>query len=446
LEFVRQLTSANQKKAESRPDKITATATQEKLWRPLEALLNLRALEALRYREFRLLWYGQVFTSMATWMDSVARGWLIYELTNSSFQLGLVRGVQAIPILLLSPIAGTAADLYSRKTQILIAQIIDGLLYAWVAVMIINGSIEPWHVYVTALGLATVQTFQQPSRAAMVADTVPSAYLTNAMGLNAVVFNSARSAGPALAGLLIAGFGTAGSYSVQAFFYLLATLWTFMLHTEQRSAASAHGHAADGESFGQNIVEGWKFSWRNDEVRISLIVVSIAMLLLIPFTTLLPIFARDILQVGATGQGLLLTSMGVGALFSSVFVASLGDRMPRGLFMIGGVALYGILVVVFAASSWYPLSILVMFIIGLCHVTSHALIQIVIQSYSPPEFRGRTMAIFHMTQVIHVIGAMFVGGLASLIGARWAAASMSLAGTSVMVVLYVLIPRARRIQ
>jgi len=91
-------------------------------------LLRLRALEALRYREFRLLWYGQVFTSMATWMDSVARGWLIYELTNSSFQLGLVRGVQAIPILLLSPIAGSAADLYSRKTQILIAQIVDGLL------------------------------------------------------------------------------------------------------------------------------------------------------------------------------------------------------------------------------------------------------------------------------------------------------------------------------
>jgi MFS family permease len=303
---------------------------------------------------------------MATWMDSVARSWLIYELTNSSFQLGLVRGVQAIPILLLSPIAGSAADLYSRKTQILIAQIVDGLLYAWIAVMIVTDHIEPWHVYLTAVGLATVQSFQQPSRTAMVSDTVPAANLTNAMGLNAVVFNSARSVGPALAGLLIAAFGTAGSYSVQALFYLLATLWTFSLRAEQRAAASTRGHAAHGESFGQNIVEGWKFSWRNDEVRISLIVVSIAMLLLIPFTTLLPVFARDILQVGATGQGLLLTSMGVGALFSSVLVASLGDRMPRGLFMIGGVALYGILVVVFAASSWYALSILVMFIIGLC--------------------------------------------------------------------------------
>jgi MFS family permease len=403
-------------------------------------------LEALNYRDFRLLWYGQVFTSMATWMDSIARGWLIYELTNSSFQLGLVRGVQAIPTLLLSPIAGSAADLYSRKTQILIAQIVDGLLYAWVAVMIITGDIQPWHVYVTSLGLATVQAFQLPSRSSMVSDSVPPNCLTNAMGLNAVVFNSARSAGPALAGVLIAFYGTAGSYSVQALFYLLATVWTIMLRPEQRTSGTDRAHAAHGESFGQNILEGWKFSWNNYEVRVGLLVVSIAMFLLIPFTTLLPVFARDILQVGARGQGILLTCMGIGALFSSVLVAFVGDRMPRGLFMIGGVGLYGILLVIFAASSSFGLSMALMFMIGLCHVTSHALIQIVIQSYSPSEFRGRTMAIFHMTQVILVIGAMFVGGLASLIGARWAATWMSVAGTAAMIAIYVLMPRARRIK
>lgn len=409
-------------------------------------MLKLRALEALRYREFRLLWYGQVFTSMATWMDSIARGWLIYELTDSSFQLGLVRGVQAIPTLLLSPIAGSAADLYSRKTQILIAQIVDGLLYTWVAVMIITGDIQPWHVYVTSLGLATVQAFQLPSRSAMISDSVPANCLTNAMGLNAVVFNSARSAGPALAGVLIAFYGTAGSYSVQALFYLLATVWTIMLRPEHQASAASRAHAKHGESFGRNIIEGWKFSWNNYEVRIGLLVVSIAMFLLIPFTTLLPVFARDILQVGARGQGILLTCMGVGALFSSVLVAFVGDRMPRGLFMIGGVGLYGILLVIFAASTSFVLSMALMFMIGLCHVTSHALIQIVVQSYSPSEFRGRTMAIFHMTQVILVIGAMFVGGLAALIGARWAATWMSLAGTAAMIAIYVLMPRARRVK
>jgi MFS family permease len=154
----------------------------------------LRAVEALQHREFRLLWYGQVFTSMATWMDSIARGWLIYDLTHSSFQLGLVRGVQAVPTLLLSPIAGSVADLYSRRTQILIAQTLNGLLYAWMALMIFTGAIEPWHVYVTSIGLAGVQTFQQPARVAMVSDTVPPAHLSNGLALNAVVFT--RRAAP----------------------------------------------------------------------------------------------------------------------------------------------------------------------------------------------------------------------------------------------------------
>jgi len=223
-------------------------------------------------------------------------------------------------------------------------------------------------------------------------------------------------------------------------------VWTIMLRAEQPNSTAGRAHAAHGESFGRNILEGWKFSWNNYEVRVGLLVVSIAMFLLIPFTTLLPVFARDILQVGARGQGILLTCMGVGALFSSVLVAFTGDRMPRGLFIIGGIALYGVLLMIFAASSSFPLSMVLMFLIGLCHVTSHALIQIVVQSYSPSEFRGRTMAIFHMTQVILVVGAMFVGGLASLIGARWAATWMSLTGTALMIAIYVLMPRARRIK
>jgi predicted MFS family arabinose efflux permease len=280
----------------------------------------------------------------------------------------------------------------------------------------------------------------------MVADTVPPGCLTNAMGLNAVVFNSARSVGPALAGVLIAMYGTAGSYSIQALFYLLATIWTIMLRPKQRLAAAAESQTRRQESFGQTILEGWKFSWRNFEVRVSLLVVSIAMFLLIPFTTLLPVFARDILRVGAQGQGILLTCMGVGALFSSIFVAFLGDRLPRGLFMIGGVGVYGVLLAIFSASSSLTLSMALMFMIGLCHVTSHALIQIIIQSYSPSEFRGRTMAIFHMTQVILVIGAMFIGSLAALVGARWATTSLSVLATAAMIAIFGLIPRARRIK
>ena len=414
--------------------------------RPLETLLRLRAFEALRQREFRLIWYGQIFTSMATWMDQVARGWLIYELTNSALQLGLVRGVQAIPILLLSPLAGSAADRYSRKMQVLVAQVVDGVLYGAVALLIFTDNIQPWHVYVTAFGMSIVWTFQQPSRAAMIGDAVPIGQLTNAIGLNSIVFNVARSAGPALAGLLIAMFGTGGSYLAQAAFYLLATLWTAQLRAPQNAAAGARGHSGHGESFGHSIIEGWKFSWRNEAVRASLLIVTSASLFIIPFMTLLPVFARDILGVGASGQGLLLSAMGLGALGSSVLIASIGDRLPRITYMLAGVTAYGIVIVAFAASPWFNLSVALMVIVGIVHVTSHALAQTVIQTYSPAEFRGRTMALFHMTHVVLLVGGILIGALSSIAGAEWAVASMGAAGALTMGAIYIALPRARQIR
>lgn len=383
---------------------------------------------------------------MAFWMDQVTRSWLIYELTDSTVQLGLVRGVQALPILLLSPIAGTAADRYSRKMQILIAQIADGAMFAALALLIVTGSIEPWHVYVTAFGMAMVQTFQQPARAAIIADVVPVQNLTNAIGLNSIIFNVARSTGPALAGVLIATVSTAGAYGAQAAFYFLATYWTLILRPREFATAATRAHSARDASFGRSIIEGWKFGWRNVTVRTGLLIAMFASLFIVPFTTLLPVFARDILGVGATGQGLLLTAMGVGALGSAVIITTFGDRMPRGIFMLGGVTLYGISVVAFSASPWFALSMLLMVIVGLANVCAHALVQTVLQTYSPPEYRGRTIALFHMSQVVMTVGSMIIGSLAALCGTQWAVALMGGAGAISMIALHVALPEAWRIR
>jgi MFS family permease len=379
-------------------------------------------------------------------MDQVTRGWLIYELTDSALQLGLVRGIQAIPFLLLSPVAGSVADRYSRKLQVVLTQIANGIVLAATAALIFTNQIRPWHVYVTAVLMAIVQVFLQPARAALISDAVPRNNLTNAIGLNAVVFNAARSTGPALAGLLIAKFGTGGAYSVQALFFFLATIWTTQLRSTAGSAGGSRRHSAHEESFGQSIIEGWKFSWRNEIVRTALLIVMFVSLFIGPFTTLLPVFARDILQVGATGQGLLLTAMGVGALCSAVLIASAGDRLPRGMLMLVSVMLYGFFTVMFAASPWFWLSMVLMVIVGLCHVHSHALVQTVIQSYSPSEFRGRTMAIFHMSQVVLTIGAMLYGALSSLVGAQWAVASMGGVGALIMIGISLALPGARSIR
>ena len=181
-------------------------------------------------------------------------------------------------------------------------------------------------------------------------------------------------------------------------------------------------------------------------VRIGLLTVMVASFFVIPFRALLPIFARDLLKIGATGQGLLLTAMGIGALFSSVLVASIGDRLPRGKLMLGSVTMYGSIIAIFAASPWFQLSLAMMGLAGICHVFSYSLVQTVIQSYSPSEFRGRITAIFNMSQVVITTGSILAGALSSLWGARWAVAAMGTAGALTMIMVYLAMPRARLIR
>lgn len=410
--------------------------------RLLAALLALRAFKPLRYREYRLLWLGQIFGSMGMWMDEVTRGWLIYELTDSALQLGLARGVQAIPYLLFSPLAGSAADRYPRRTQLLIAQGATVLIYGATAMLVFTGLIRTWHVYVTAFLVATAQVFQQPARASMISDAVPREYLTNAIGLSSLMFNVSRGLGPALAGALIVVTGTGGAFGVQALFLFLASAFTWPL------LPVAHAARATGprESFARSILEGWKFSWRNETVRAALWCVMLASFFIVPFTTLLPVFARDLLGVGAAGQGFLLTAMGVGAFFSAALVANAGHKRPRGVIMLVSGVMYGLAVVLFSVSPWFALSLAAMATAGLFHVHTNILVQTVVQTYSPTEFRGRTMAIFSTNQAMITIGAMLFGALASLAGPRWAVAIMGAAGSISMVALHFAMPRARLIR
>jgi len=377
-------------------------------------------------------------------MDQVTRGWLMYELTRSPVQLGLVQGIQAVPILLLSPLAGSVADRYARKPLVVAAQAVAASLFACLAVLVLTGQVRPGHLYAMAFSMAVIQTFHQPARAAMVADAVPAQHLTNAIGLSSIGYNVARSTGPGVAGLLIANFGTGSCYVVQAGFYVLAVVATLWLRPTPSAVAA--GHAAVPASLRQSTVEGWIFSWRNEAVRTGLLITMCASLFIMPFTTLLPVFARDILGVGATGQGSLLTAMGLGAICSAFLIASLGHQLPRGPLMLGGVTLYGLSVVAFASSPSFRLSLALMVIVGMTHVSSYALVNTVIQTYSPSAFRGRTMAVFHMSEVVVTVGAMLAGALAGLLGARTAATAMGASGALLAAAIAAALPQARRIR
>jgi MFS family permease len=401
------------------------------------------ALKALHYRPFRLVCSGQVFGNIGMWMDELSRGWLIYQLTDSVVQLGLARGIQLIPLLLISPVAGMAADRYSRKTLLLASQATQGLSFAILALLIFSQHVAPWHVYVTAVIAGTMQAIQQPARASLVTDSVPPELLTNAIGLTSLIFNMARLAGPALAGAIIAFADTGGAFAVQAAFLLMAVALTARLPA---LPLSDDRRMARRESFAHSIVEGWKFSWHNQTVRAGILCTTIVCALMFPFTTLLPVFARDLLGVGAEGQGFMLAAMGLGALVSAATIAVAGHRLARGRVMIGSSIVYGLALVVFAASPWYPLSIVVMIVAGLCHVHANALVHTIVQSNSPPAYRGRTMALFNMSQMLSTAGSMLIGLLAVMLGSRGAVAAMGIVGALGIVMLAWLMPRAREIK
>jgi MFS family permease len=413
---------------------------------PLGVLARTRTFEALRFREYRLLWIGQLGASLGQQMDQVTRSWLIYDLTGSALQLGLINLMRLFPILLLGPLAGTAADRYGRKTQLIADQATNATVNFILAALVITGHVQPWHVYVTGFIVALLQVFQQPARQAMVPEAVDRVHLTNAIGLNSVAFNGSRAIGPAIAGAIVAVVGPGGSYIVQGVIYVLTSHWTRQLRLPNRPPARALGVNAAPSSVLASTLEGWRYVRRDPVIRAGIVVSYVPQLLAFPFATLLPIFARDVLGTGADGQGLLLAAMGLGAVGSAVLIASFGDRLPKGYLMVGALAVYALALLAFSRSIWFPLSLALMIAIGICNVYSGALVQTVVQAKAPPELRGRIIGVFQQGQVMFQLGGFLTGWTASLLGAQ---ETVALMGATLLVSaagIFIGIPTVRRIK
>ncbi len=411
----------------------------------LRTLLRVPTFQGFLYPEYRLLWYGQVANALAHWMDRVAQGWLMYELTNSAVQLGGVTAIRAVPLLVFSPIAGTLADRGSRKMQLVIAEGINALLYVILTALVVTGLVEPWHLYAVAVASGIVQVFHGPARQAMISEAVDPRDMTNAIGLSSIAFNGSRMIGPAIAGILIAVGGTSSAYIAETVLFALTTLWTIQVtgHSTRPVAPSRHGSRP---SFLKSMVEGWRYVRHNPTIRAGMMVLMLGSFFAVPFSTLLPIFARDILDVGSTGQGFLLTGMGVGALSSSVLIASLGNRLPRGRVMVIAAFCYGSLLVLFAASQWIAISMLLMVLIGLSNVMCNALVQTVVQAHAPSEIRGRIMGVYQQRDLAVTTGSMLIGALAAAWSAPLAVAAMGTACAVGAAAIWITVPHVRSIR
>ncbi len=406
---------------------------------------RLNTFESLKLRDYRLLWLGQLTTSMGQWMDQTARSWLIYTLTGSPLQLGLSSATRGIPLLLFGVIAGVVADRYGRKAQLIISQVVNAIINVVLATLIFTGRIEPWHVYLSGFLAGTVQAFQQPARQVLINDLVGRRYLTNAVALNSAAFNVSRSLGPALCGLLIHAFGIDVSYYVQAGLFAFATLWTGQMKVPPRAQPEA-AEGCEKQSILGSAREGFSYILSNRLIR-SLMTLGLAPILLgMPYTSLMPIFAIDVLHGDASTQGLLLTTVGAGAVVGALSVASLGRRQGSGRLLVAGAAGFGLTLILFAQSPVLWMMLVFAFMTGLTNTAYTSQNQTLLQVLTPDRLRGRVLGTYMLNRGLMPIGSMIAGALASALGGPWAVAIMGASCLVLAVAMAIATPELWRLR
>ncbi|MBM2810319.1 MAG: macrolide-efflux protein [Chloroflexi bacterium] len=425
---------------------VTTTPLSAPKQSPAPGMLRVVAraptFAALRFREYRLIFGAQLGNSMVVNMDQVARGWLMYDLTGSTVQLGLVTSVKIVPGLLLAPIAGVMADRYDRRIQLIAAQSLSATMNLLLAILILTGLVAPWHLYATGLVVAIVQVFEIPARQSLLGESVDRAFLTNAIGLNSIVNNVCRSLGPAVAGGLIAVVGPGASYAVQGLIYVFSIMWTVQLRLASRASTM---RVATG-SIWAGTVEGWRYIGGNPAIRGSMTMLMLVAVFGTSFVAIFPALAKDVLNVDSTGQGLLVTGLGMGALVSAILLATHGDRVPKGKFMLAGGILFGIGQVAVGLSSWFAVSFALMVALGICSVTCTALINTVIQGHAAQHMRGRVMSMFQQGQVATTLGGLLIGALAAIVGVQWAIVIMGIGCVLGVIVVGLAMPEVRAIK
>lgn len=404
---------------------------------------NLSTFSSLRIRDFRLLWMGQVGTSMGQWMDQVTQGWLIYQITGSALQLGLATAARGLPILLFGIIAGVVADRSGRKKQLIIAQTINAIDNIILATLVLTHQVQPWHIYLAGFLNGTVQAFQQPARQTLISDIVGTKHLLNAMALNSAALNGARAVGPAVAGLLIAFIGAQGSYYVQASLFAFASIWTMQMTIPDRDAETTR---AASQPFFDSMKEGLAYVWSNHNIRALMLLALAPMALGFPYSSFMPIFAQDVLHGGAKLQGFLLTCVGIGAFIGAITVATMRRRYIYGWSVVAGATAFGLAIMVFSASRWILLSATSAAAIGAFMVTYSTQNQTLAQTLAPRRLRGRVMSVYLLTRGCVPIGTLLAGVLAGYFGGPRAILIMSSASVVVVWLVVVLHPHYRRLR
>jgi len=373
---------------------------------------QLQIFSSLRHRDYRYLWSGTLMMSAGQWVQQVTLGWLIYDLTGNSMLLGALNGLRALPFLITGPMAGVAADRLDRRKLLLRTQ------WVLIATAILFGALvwspflHVWHIFLFTLITGVAWTITEPVRMSMIPSMVPKDELANAVALNSGGFNLMKVIGPALGGALIAWFGAAENFFVQAVAYIGVLVMIYGMHIPpQRAGSTRHSAFA-------NLKEGFAYVWHTPAVLALMTLAYVPRVFAVPYQTLMPVFQKDVLKIGPDGLGLLMAAPGVGAVIAVLTLASVGNRIKRqGQFLLANIIVLGGFLMLFSQITWFPLALITLVIIGAFQMFFLASTATILQMIVPDELRGRVLSLYMLDRGFMPLGALFAGTAAHFFGA-----------------------------
>ena len=384
---------------------------------------------ALAHRNFRLFFFGQGISLIGTWMQSVALGWLVLEITNSPFAVGLNQALRSLGVLVFTLYAGVVVDRVDKRRLIVWTQVLQMLEALLLALLVWTKTATTWQVMVLAVLFGIVSAFDIPARQAFLVDLVGRDNLMNAIALNSSMFNAARIVGPAVAGVLIGATGVAMCFLLNGVSYLavLAGLFALRLPRFERRIQEHSAWVGFRESV----------TFIRSDARVFTIVILVAVFSVFgfPFLVLMPVVARDVVHTSARGYGLLMAAVGVGAMLGALALALAGRRVKQGMALLQSGAAFAVLLIAFAAARSFSLALPLLALAGCAMIITTALANTMLQTVVPDPLRGRVMAFYAFVFVgLAPLGAFQAGLVAEH---RGAPISIALGGVVCLVAMAV---------
>jgi MFS family permease len=387
---------------------------------------------ALSHRNYRIFWIGAFLSNVGTWMQAVAQGWLVLQLTNSSFWLGLDGFMATAPGFFLTLAGGVFADLVDRRRLLLFTQVVAGLAAVALAILIWTDHVTVWVVLTFSLITGSCMAMAGPSYQAMTFDLVGREDLPNAVALNSAQFQLSRVVGPILAGLGLQYFDLVGCFFLNGLSFVAVILALRMVRFDTKISTVAT-KSKSPRDFWRDLSNGIRYVRQRPRVFSLLSIASATSLFGAPYITLIPIFARDIFQLGPQGLAWMMGVAGAGAFCGALFLTYLGDFKQKGWLVLGGSFSFGAFLIAFSLANSLVMSLIFLFGVGFSVVTAVAVINTLLHKLVTDEMRGRVMSMF----ILSFIGTMPIGNLlAGAIATRYGA-PRTLAGGGVCIIIYV---------